>query len=196
MNAFRTSVAGAYLALCLLLGGASAAGALGNGLLQLLGVVLLLLHVWSRGAPPLAHEGRWLVAIFLAFASIAAAQLIPLPADLWKALPGRDVIARSMALIGVEPGQRHGARRRRQRRRELDEGEEGVRAVLRDDSVQQRRLVDVVGAHDATGVHERAHLLVQLHPAGQLGALVGRAALAGDHGGRPRAVPVPVGSPP
>lgn len=103
MNGFRTAVAGTYLALCLLLGGASAAGAAGNGLLQLLGVALLLLHVWSRGAPPMAREGRWLATIFLAFAGIAAAQLIPLPADLWKSLPGRDVIARSMALIGVEP---------------------------------------------------------------------------------------------
>ena len=103
MNKFRTGVAGGYLALCVVLGGASAAGAAGNGLLQLLGVALLLLHVWSQGAPAMPREGRWLVTIFLAFAAIAAAQLLPVPFDAWTGLPGRDVIARSMAMIGVQP---------------------------------------------------------------------------------------------
>ena len=103
MNRFRTGIAGGYLALCLVLGGASAAGAVGNGLVQLLGVALLLLHVWSRGAPAMPREGRWLVTIFLLFAAVAAVQLTPVPFETWTGLPGRDVIARSMAMIGVEP---------------------------------------------------------------------------------------------
>lgn len=104
MNRVRTGIAGTYLALCLLLGGASAAGAAGNGLLQLLAVLILLLHVWSRGAPALPKEGRWLVGIFLAFAAVAAAQLIPLAPSIWTTLPGRDVVVRSLALLGLEPG--------------------------------------------------------------------------------------------
>lgn len=103
MNPFRTGVAGVYLALCLVLGGASAAGALGNGLLQLLAVAVILVHVWSRGAPPLARDGRWLILIFAGFAIVAGAQLIPLPASVWTGLPGRDVLARSLALIGLTP---------------------------------------------------------------------------------------------
>ena len=103
MNRLRTGLASVYLGLCLLLGGASAAGAAGNGLLQVLGIGLLLLHAWSRGAPPLPREGRWLAAIFFLFALVAAIQLIPLPFDVWRGLPGREVIARSMGLLGVEP---------------------------------------------------------------------------------------------
>ena len=103
MNSFRVGIAGGYLALCVILGGASAAGAAANGLLQLLGVLLLLLHAWSQGAPAMPREGRWLVTIFLVFAAIAAVQLIPVPLDAWTGLPGREVIARSMAMIGVEP---------------------------------------------------------------------------------------------
>lgn len=104
MNRLRTGIACGYLSLCVVLGGASAAGALANGLLQLLALLVLLLHVWSRGAPPLAREGRWLVAIFLCFAAVAAAQLIPLPASVWTGLPGRDVVARSLGLLGLRPG--------------------------------------------------------------------------------------------
>lgn len=103
MNPFRTGVAATYLGLCLLLGGASAAGAAANGLLQVLAVGILLIHVWSRGAPALAREGRWLVLIFLALAGVAAAQLIPLPFSLWTVLPGRDVVGRSLALLRLEP---------------------------------------------------------------------------------------------
>lgn len=104
MNRLRTGIACGYLALCVVLGGASAAGALANGLLQLLALAVLLLHVWSRGAPPLPREGRWLVAIFLIFAAVGAAQLIPLPPSLWTGLPGRDVVARSLGLLGLTPG--------------------------------------------------------------------------------------------
>lgn len=103
MNRVRTGVAGAYLALCLILGGASAAGAAANGLLQIAAIGILLIHVWSRGAPPLAREGRWLVLIVFAFAGIAAAQLIPLPPSIWSALPGRDVVVRSLELLRVQP---------------------------------------------------------------------------------------------
>lgn len=104
MNRLRTGVAGAYLTLCVLLGGASAAGALANALLQLVALLLIVLHVWSRGAPPLPREGRWLLFLFLGFAAVAAAQLIPLPASVWTDLPGRDVITRSLRLLGLSPG--------------------------------------------------------------------------------------------
>ena len=103
MNRLRTSVAATYLALCLLLGGASAGGALANGLLQALALPIILLHVWARGAPPLAREGRWLVGVFFVFAAVAAVQLIPLPTQFWASLPGRETTVRSLALLGVSP---------------------------------------------------------------------------------------------
>lgn len=103
MNKLRTGIAGSYLALCLLLGGASAGGALANGLLQILAVPIILLHLWARGAPDLAKEGRWLIGIFLAFSAVAAWQLIPLPFDFWTGLPGREMTVRSLRLIGASP---------------------------------------------------------------------------------------------
>ncbi|HZF43598.1 MAG TPA: O-antigen ligase family protein [Sphingomonadaceae bacterium] len=103
MNVLRTGIASVYLALCLLLGGASAGGALANGVLQVVAVLVILIHVWARGAPELAREGRWLVGLFIAFATIAAAQLVPLPFEIWSGLPGRETTLRSLQLIGVSP---------------------------------------------------------------------------------------------
>lgn len=103
MSRIRTGIAAAYLALCLVLGGASAAGAIGNAALQLLAAAILVFHVWTSGAP-LARPGRWLVGIFLAFVVLIGVQLVPLPPSLWTALPQRDVVIRSLALIGVAPG--------------------------------------------------------------------------------------------
>lgn len=102
MNRWRTGIAGVYFLACLLLGGASAAGAIGNGILQVAAVAIILLHIWSRGAPKLAPEGRQLVILFALFALVAAAQLIPLPPALWASLPGRQPVADSLALIGVD----------------------------------------------------------------------------------------------
>jgi hypothetical protein len=103
MNLLRTGIASVYLALCLLLGGASAGGALANGVLQVLAVLIIVIHVWARGAPELARDGRWLIGLFIAFAAIAAAQLIPLPFDVWSGLPGRETTLRSLQLIGASP---------------------------------------------------------------------------------------------
>lgn len=103
MNRARTIVAGGYLALAILLGGTSVSNPLGNGLLQLLAIAIILMHVWTKGAPPLSRSGRWLVALYVAFAAVAAAQLIPLPPSIWTALPGREVVVRSLALLGRAP---------------------------------------------------------------------------------------------
>lgn len=103
MNRLRTGVAAVFVTLCLILGGASAAGAVANGLLQIVAVLIMLIYVWSRGAPKLAADGRWLVVIFMVYAAIAAAQLIPLPPSVWTALPGRDIVARSLAMLGLQP---------------------------------------------------------------------------------------------
>lgn len=103
MNRFRTALAAAYLVLCLVLGGASAGGAIGNGVLQILAVIIILLHIWSRGAPPLPSDGRVLVLLFAIFAAVAALQLVPLAPALWGQLPGRDVAVRSLALLRLDP---------------------------------------------------------------------------------------------
>lgn len=105
MNKLRTGVASGYLALCVLLGGASAAGAPGNALLQLLALAIMVVHFWSRGAPPLARDARWLVVIFLAFAAVPAVQLVPLAPAIWTGLNGRDLVAQSLRLLGLAPAE-------------------------------------------------------------------------------------------
>jgi len=91
-----------YLTLCIFLGGASGAGAgaIANGLLQAIAVVLILIVLWGRRAPTPAEARVPLIAIGL-FAALTVIYAIPLPAGLWQQLPGRDGIARSLEMIGA-----------------------------------------------------------------------------------------------
>ena len=99
---FRSALAAAWLALCLVLGGASAAGWAANGALQILAVLLILFHLWTAG-PALSPSLRIPLFLILALAGVAAVTLIPLPAETWSGLPGRDPIARGFSLLGLSP---------------------------------------------------------------------------------------------
>lgn len=97
-------VASGFLLACLFLGGASAAGAAVNGVLQLLALLLIALVAWTRraGAPPLLPAGSMPLVIALGcFLLWSLIQLIPLPASLWTTLPGRAPIAEGFKLLGV-----------------------------------------------------------------------------------------------
>ena len=93
-------IAPAYLVACLVLGGASAAGALANTLLQLGAIALLVLMVWANRVhiPPEARPLAWIV---LAFAALVALTLVPLPFTLWAALPYRAEIAEAFRLMAI-----------------------------------------------------------------------------------------------
>jgi O-antigen ligase len=93
----------AYLILCLLLGGASAAGAVGNALLQLVGLALILLSLWNLRRSGLPPEARGLVWVVLAFILIALVSLVPLPQGVWQGLPGREHVVRGYSLLGMPP---------------------------------------------------------------------------------------------
>ena len=97
-------LASAYLVLCVLLGGASAAGAAANGFLQLLALVLIVLIAWTRWDAPAPPGTRTLVAIVAAYLVWALAQLVPVPASLWASLPGRAPISGALAAMGAAPG--------------------------------------------------------------------------------------------
>lgn len=92
---------GAYLTLCLVLGGASQSNDLFDLILRLAGVPLMVLAGLrlSQGG---GAGTSWLVfALLGALALLPALQLIPLPPNLWVALPGRDVLAADLGLAGV-----------------------------------------------------------------------------------------------
>src|SRR5690349_15991711 len=91
----------AYLVLCILLGGASAAGALANTLLQLLAIPLLWFAFTIEEAAPMPRAGRPLLLLLALLVLLIALQLVPLPPGIWSALPGRERIAEGYRLLGM-----------------------------------------------------------------------------------------------
>jgi hypothetical protein len=102
MHYLRLSLVPLYLLLCLLLGGASAAGIWSNMLLQLLALPLIAAAVLTTPSTPVAAPGRQLIALLLLMLAVIALQLVPLPPSIWTALPGRGPIAEGFRNLGLE----------------------------------------------------------------------------------------------
>jgi O-antigen ligase len=100
---FAAFAAPLYLILCLLLGGASAAGAIANGALQAVGLVLIVLILWDLRGGSLAPEARGPIWIVLLLALLSLLSLVPLPPELWQSLPGRLYIRQGLDLLGLPP---------------------------------------------------------------------------------------------
>jgi O-antigen ligase len=90
-----------YLALCLVLGGASAAGIVANTLLQLLAVAIIALYVARSGVRVPGWRSLTVCAGLAVL--IVAVQLAPLPAGLVSGFPGRREIADGYRLLGLAP---------------------------------------------------------------------------------------------
>lgn len=103
IEAMRGWAAAIFLGFCLVLGGASGrgAGALANGLLQVIAIILILFSLWTRRGPfpAPARQLGWIVGAFLL---LIALSLIPLPADVWSGLPGREPVANGYSLLGID----------------------------------------------------------------------------------------------
>lgn len=98
----RNSITPGYLFLCLVLGGASAAGFTANLLLQLLAIPIIAWAVLSRRSAPLPRATQQLLAIAALICAIAVIQLIPLPPELWSSMPGREAVVRGMTALEME----------------------------------------------------------------------------------------------
>jgi O-antigen ligase len=99
---FWTIAAAGYLGACLLLGGASAAGAAANALLQLIGLGLIVALLWRRdfNLPHAARGPAWIAAGLLAAGLLS---LIPLPEGLGSSLPLRGQVIEAFRLLGLTP---------------------------------------------------------------------------------------------
>lgn len=97
---FRLAIVPVYLLLCVLLGGASAAGHWANMLLQLIAVVLIFWSLGARRSMPLARPERQLMALAVTMILLVLLQLVPLPPDIWLSLGGRERIADGFRLLG------------------------------------------------------------------------------------------------
>jgi O-antigen ligase len=95
----RLGLVPAYLALCLMLGGASAAGHWANMILQLLAIPLIYWALVVRRSTPMATPARWLIALMCLILLLIGLQLIPLPPGIWTALPGRERVADGFRLL-------------------------------------------------------------------------------------------------
>jgi putative inorganic carbon (hco3(-)) transporter len=94
----RSWVALSYLALVVLLGGASAAGFSANALLQFGGAFLISWTLWSERIDEGLGTGTRI--FFVALAVLALLQFVPLPPGLWENLPGRKAVADGFTLAG------------------------------------------------------------------------------------------------
>ena len=91
-----------FLALCIALGGASAAGHIANAVLQIAALTIILLLVLRDAVPPVDRPARLLLALIGAVGVVLLFQLIPLPPALWSILPGRGVVLEEYRLMGVD----------------------------------------------------------------------------------------------
>ncbi|HEX8669496.1 MAG TPA: O-antigen ligase family protein [Allosphingosinicella sp.] len=90
-----------YLAACLLLGGASAAGVAVNAALQLVGLALIGGLLWGGGVR-LPRGSRTPFLLALLFLAAGLISLVPLPPAAWTGLPLRDQVAAGFRMVGMD----------------------------------------------------------------------------------------------
>lgn len=101
MGLFKRTLLPAYLALCLILGGASAAGFVANFLLQFLGALLLAWSFWGTTRCVACTRTRFLTFLIYASLFLAAVQFLPLPESIWTSNAARAELAAEAGLAGV-----------------------------------------------------------------------------------------------
>ena len=99
----RFMLTAATLTAALLFGGAARQGVAADAVPELMALPLLALSAYDAHA--LARRPAAL-ALALGLVAIPALQLIPLPAALWAALPGRDIVNQVLAAAGIAPAAR------------------------------------------------------------------------------------------
>ena len=88
-----------YLALCILLGGASSAGVVGAAFLQLCGIGLIAYVVLFQRPATVVRTERHLLILGGGVAVLGLCQLVPLPPGIWAHLPGRSSVVGGFALL-------------------------------------------------------------------------------------------------
>lgn len=90
-----------YVSLLLIGGGGGSPAPLSELFCQILAAVVLVVWVGMRGLQAITDQRvlPWVAVLLLV---VPLAQLVPLPPSLWHALPGRDLMRESLALVGAE----------------------------------------------------------------------------------------------
>lgn len=98
---FRAGMIPSYLLLCLLLGGASAAGLWANLLLQLLALPIIAWSLLADRPVPMPASSRQLLALAALLLLLILVQLVPLPPGLWGLFPNRGEIITGFQLLAL-----------------------------------------------------------------------------------------------
>ena len=96
----RIAVVPAYLALCLVLGGASGGGHWANMVLQLIAIPVILWSIAAHRNTPMSSSARQLMVLLILAVGVVIVQLIPLPPGIWSSLAGRERIADGFEMLG------------------------------------------------------------------------------------------------
>ncbi|NEX94884.1 hypothetical protein, partial [Caulobacter sp. 17J65-9] len=91
------------LALSVVLGGASRENALPLALVELAAAPLLVIAGWRLIGSGTWREHKFALALLAGLVAVPLLQLLPLPFDLWRRLPGRAPIAAVADLAGAAP---------------------------------------------------------------------------------------------
>jgi O-antigen ligase len=100
IHRLRIALIPAFLALCLVLGGASGGGHWANMALQLAAIPIILWSLAARRNTPMSSSARQLMILLALALVLVIIQLIPLPPSVWASLPGRDRVADGFAMLG------------------------------------------------------------------------------------------------
>lgn len=103
MKTVKLWLAPAYIACCLVLGGASNEGIAANLVLQITALLMLVLAFWMPMEAPPSAPKRALLWLVSAVVAVAALQFLPLSETLWSASPGRRQLWDAALLTGQKP---------------------------------------------------------------------------------------------
>jgi O-antigen ligase len=87
---------------CLILGGGTKPGFLSDALIQLLAIPLLLMALAGLADLPSWRPARLALCFCIALAALPLLQLVPLPPEIWTALPNRTAVSEAFQLSGRE----------------------------------------------------------------------------------------------
>jgi O-antigen ligase len=93
----------AFLVACLALGGASREGHLGNFVLQGAGTGFLIWGLYRLQLAELGLLEKLLLCLIALGLGVIGFQLVPLPPDFWRELPGRGPIGAELDVLGTLP---------------------------------------------------------------------------------------------
>jgi O-antigen ligase len=90
------------LVACLLLGGGTRPGFLSDVIVQLAAIPLLLMGLQRLAGLPSARPARWAMLFCLALSLVPLIQLVPLPPEIWTALPNREPMQRAVEFAAAD----------------------------------------------------------------------------------------------